>query len=113
MQIDLADRVALVTGGGRGIGAATARLLAEAGARVVVAARSVDEIEAVAAEIRRSGATAEAEPCDVADSAAIARLRAAVEARFGAVDILVSNAGIASSAARARVRPTSACLVEA
>jgi len=103
MQIDLADRVALVTGGGRGIGAATARLLAEAGARVVVAARSVDEIEAVAAEIRRSGATAEAVPCDVADSAAIARLRAAVEARFGAVDILVSNAGIASSAPLAKV----------
>ena len=103
MQIDLADRVALVTGGGRGIGAATARLLAEAGARVVVAARSVDEIEAVAAEIRRCGATAEAVPCDVADSAAIARLRAAVEARFGAVDILVSNAGIASSAPLAKV----------
>ena len=103
LQIDLADRVALVTGGGRGIGAATARLLAEAGARVVVAARSVDEIEAVAAEIRRSGATAEAVPCDVADSAAIARLRSAVEARFGAVDILVSNAGIASSAPLAKV----------
>jgi NAD(P)-dependent dehydrogenase (short-subunit alcohol dehydrogenase family) len=103
MQIDLDGRVALVTGGGRGIGAATARLLAEAGARVVVAARSAGEIEAVAEEIRRSGASAEAMPCDVSDPAAIARLRSAAEARFGAVDILISNAGIASSAPLAKV----------
>ena len=48
LQIDLDGRVALVTGGGRGIGAAAARLLAGAGARVIVAARSADEIEAVA-----------------------------------------------------------------
>ncbi|MBP9826131.1 MAG: SDR family oxidoreductase [Thermoanaerobaculia bacterium] len=103
MQVGLEGRVALVTGGGRGIGAATARLLAEAGARVVVAARSADEIEAVAQEIRRTGASAEAAVCDVSDPEAVARLRATAEARFGAVDILVANAGIASSAPLSRV----------
>lgn len=103
MRIDLDGRVALVTGGGRGIGAATARLLAEAGARVIVAARSADEIEAVAEEIRLSGASAEAVPCDVSDADSIARLQAAAGARFGTIDILVSNAGIASSAPLARV----------
>jgi 3-hydroxybutyrate dehydrogenase len=101
--IDLEGRVALVTGGGRGIGAATARLLAEAGARVIVAARTAGEIEAVAEEIRGSGASAEAMACDVADPAAIARLRTAAEARFGTVDILVANAGVASSAPLARI----------
>ncbi|MEO8195306.1 MAG: SDR family NAD(P)-dependent oxidoreductase [Thermoanaerobaculia bacterium] len=103
VQIGLAGRVALVTGGGRGIGAATARLLAEAGAQVIVAARSTAEIEAVAAEIRSGGGGAEAMPCDVTDADSIARLQAAAEARFGTIDILVSNAGIASSAPLARV----------
>ncbi len=103
MQIDLDGRVALVTGGGRGIGAATARLLAEAGARVIVAARSADEIEAVAEEIRQTGARAEAVPCDVSEADSIARLHAAAGAHFGTVDILVSNAGIASSAPLGRV----------
>lgn len=103
VEIALAGKVALVTGGGRGIGAATARLLAAAGARVIVSARSADEIETVAEEIRGSGGLAEAVPCDIADPAAISRLRAAAEARFGTVDILIANAGIASSAPLARV----------
>ena len=103
VEIALAGKVALVTGGGRGIGAATARLLAAAGARVIVSARSADEIETVAEEIRGSGGLAEAVPCDIADPAAITRLRAAAEARFGTVDILIANAGIASSAPLARV----------
>lgn len=101
--IALAGRVALVTGGGRGIGAATARLLAAAGARVIVSARSGDEIESVAEEIRGGGGLARAVACDVADAAAISRLRASAEAHFGAVDILIANAGIASSAPLARV----------
>lgn len=103
VPIALDGRVALVTGGGRGIGAATARLLAEAGARVIVTARSAAEIEEVADGIRATGALAEAVPCDIADAEAIARLREAAEARFGSVDILVANAGIASSAPLARV----------
>jgi NAD(P)-dependent dehydrogenase (short-subunit alcohol dehydrogenase family) len=102
-RIELDGRVAVVTGGGRGIGAATARLLAAAGARVIVSARKAAEIEAVAEEIRGTGASAEAVACDVADAEAIARLRTAAEARFGTVEILVANAGIASSAPLARV----------
>jgi NAD(P)-dependent dehydrogenase (short-subunit alcohol dehydrogenase family) len=102
-QIELDGRVALVTGGGRGIGAATARLLAAAGARVIVAARNLAEIDAVAEEIRGTGGSAFAVACDVANAESIARLRAACEERFGTVEILVANAGIASSAPLARV----------
>lgn len=103
VRIGLGDRVAVVTGGGRGIGAATARLLGEAGARVVVAARSPAEIEGVAEEIRRAGGRAEAVPCDVTDRDSIARLRATAEEHFGPVDILIANAGIATSAPLGRV----------
>jgi NAD(P)-dependent dehydrogenase (short-subunit alcohol dehydrogenase family) len=94
----LAGRGAVITGGGRGIGAATARALAAKGARVVVSARSEGEIEAVAAELRDGGAEAWAVPCDVTDPASILALRDAAFERLGAVDILVANAGIATSA---------------
>jgi NAD(P)-dependent dehydrogenase (short-subunit alcohol dehydrogenase family) len=103
MRIDLAGRVALVTGGGRGIGAATARALADAGASVVVAARSSGEIERLAAELELGGHPALAVTTDVTDPASIARLRDAAEERFGGVDILVSNAGVATSAPLARI----------
>ena len=103
MRIDLSGRTAVVTGGGRGIGAATGRALASAGARVVLAARSSGEIEKVAREIGEAGGEAIAVPCDVTDESAIARLRAATEARFGPAGILVSNAGVATSAPLARV----------
>jgi 3-hydroxybutyrate dehydrogenase len=94
----LTGRGAVVTGGGRGIGAAVAGALAEAGARVVVSARSAEEIEAVAAGLRGRGLDVDAVPCDVSDPAAIERLAAAARARLGQVDILVNNAGISSSA---------------
>lgn len=94
----LAGRGAVVTGGGRGIGAAVARELAAAGARVVVSARSADEIEAVAAALRDAGAEAHAVACDVTDPAAVEALAAAAGERLGAVDLLVNNAGIATSA---------------
>ncbi|KAB2968247.1 MAG: SDR family oxidoreductase [Thermoanaerobaculia bacterium] len=91
-------RGAVVTGGGRGIGEATARALAEAGARVVVAARSAGEIERVASELTAAGHEVAAIPCDVTDPDAIERLRAAALDRLGAVEILVNNAGVAASA---------------
>ncbi len=94
----LTGRGAVVTGGGRGIGAAVAEALAEAGARVVVSARSAEEIEAVAARLRGRGFEVEAVPCDVADPAAIERLAAAARGRLAQVDILINNAGISSSA---------------
>jgi NAD(P)-dependent dehydrogenase (short-subunit alcohol dehydrogenase family) len=99
----LQGRVAVVTGGGRGIGAAVARRLAGAGAAVAVAARSEGEIEAVAAELRRAGGRAVAVRCDVTDEGSVAALRRAVEAELGPADVLVNNAGVASSAPIARL----------
>ncbi len=91
-------RGAVITGGGRGIGAAVARALAERGARVVVTARSMAEIEAVATALETGGADAWAVRCDVSDPASIGRLFAEATERLGAVDILVNNAGTASAA---------------
>lgn len=93
----LKGRGAVVTGGGRGIGAATARALAAEGAAVVVTARSRAEIDAMAAELRAAGARAAAIECDVADEASVARMAAAAEEFLGSVDIVVANAGIATS----------------
>lgn len=100
--LELAGRTAVVTGAGRGIGQAVARSLAEAGAAVVVAARTGREIEAVAAEISGEGHRALAVRCDVTDPASVERLaeeasRLAEDAG-GTVDILVNNAGAAHSA---------------
>jgi NAD(P)-dependent dehydrogenase (short-subunit alcohol dehydrogenase family) len=98
MSKTVASRGAVITGGGRGIGAATARALAGLGVRVVVAARHENEVESVAAELRQAGGQAWATRCDVTDPASIDALaRTAVE-RLGAVDILVNNAGTASAA---------------
>ncbi|MCX5312604.1 SDR family NAD(P)-dependent oxidoreductase [Streptomyces sp. NBC_00154] len=82
----------LITGAGQGIGAATARRLAGEGARVLVTDLDGDRAEHTAAAIRKTGATAEALPCDVGDRAAVeAAVARAVEA-FGALDVLVNNA---------------------
>jgi 3-oxoacyl-[acyl-carrier protein] reductase len=92
---DLAGRVALVTGGSRGIGAAVAVSLAEAGAAVAVNYREkAAEAEAVAASIRGKGGKAMVVQADVSKAAEVARLMAAVESELGPVDVLVNNAGI-------------------
>lgn len=93
MEGRLQDKIALVTGGSRGIGRATCQALAREGAAVVVAARSEAAIGAVAAAIRESGGRAEALPVDVTDPASVARLVAAVLERFGRLDILVNSHG--------------------
>ncbi|MGE3668974.1 MAG: SDR family NAD(P)-dependent oxidoreductase [Polyangiaceae bacterium] len=93
----LKGRRAVVTGGGRGIGAAVARELAERGASVVVAARNLAQVEQVAQALRAEGATAFATSCDVSDEASVAALASFAKARLGGVDILVNNAGIAKS----------------
>jgi NAD(P)-dependent dehydrogenase (short-subunit alcohol dehydrogenase family) len=94
--------VAVVTGGGQGIGAAVARTLAAEGAAVVLAARSADRLERVAGAIKKAGGKAWAVPCDVTDAASVRSLALAAGRRAGVVDILVNNAGAAHSAPLAK-----------
>ena len=89
----LHGKVALVTGASRGIGKATARVFAQAGARVALAARDATALEANVDEISAAGGAALACPCDVADEASVQALFARVAAHFGPVDILVNSAG--------------------
>ena len=87
------DKVAIVTGAGRGVGRGIALALAEVGADVVCAARSVDQIEETASLIRGLGRRALAVPTDVTDRAQLEGLVAATLAEFGRIDIVVNNAG--------------------
>ncbi len=93
-SFDLTGRVALVTGGGRGIGRGIALALAHAGADVVLAARSRDQLDATAAEIEGLGRRALAVPTNVADLNELAALFDQTDDEFGRLDILVNNAGI-------------------
>jgi NAD(P)-dependent dehydrogenase (short-subunit alcohol dehydrogenase family) len=95
-------RGAVVTGGGRGIGAAVARALAVEGARVVVTSRTANEVESVAREIETAGGGAWAMAADVTDAGSVDGLRAFAVDRLGQVDVVVTCAGIAHSAPLAR-----------
>ena len=90
----LTGRIALVTGASQGIGRACAMELARAGAHVALAARTLDKLEAVAAEITAAGGTAHAFALDVSSEESIKACAKAVIAHFGKVEILVNNAGI-------------------
>jgi len=99
----LQNRVALVTGAGRGIGRAVALAFAREGADVAVTARTAAEIEQVAAEVTALGRSAAALEVDLSDRAATIALPERVASRFPAVDVLVNNAGIGSNASPHRV----------
>jgi NAD(P)-dependent dehydrogenase (short-subunit alcohol dehydrogenase family) len=92
--LDLTGQVAIVTGGGTGIGAATARVLAAQGADVVVASRTVAELESTAAAVEAaSGRRCLAVPTDVKDEEQVIRMVQRTVDEFGRIDILVNNAG--------------------
>jgi 7-alpha-hydroxysteroid dehydrogenase len=89
----LTDQVAVVTGAGRGIGAATAVALAEAGADVVISSRTADQLEDVGAQIAATGRRVEIVPADLSDLDAVAALAEAAHSKFGRLDVVVNNLG--------------------
>ncbi len=94
MPKPLADRIALVTGASRGIGAAAALKLAEAGAHVVALARTVGGLEELDDKIRAAGGSASLVPADLKDFDALDRLAGELDQRYRRLDVLVANAGI-------------------
>jgi citronellol/citronellal dehydrogenase len=98
-----ADKVAIVTGGGSGIGRCTAHEFASLGARVALVGRTADKLEAVKAEIAAAGGEAEAFACDIREEDRVRETVAAVLARFARIDHLVNNAGGQFSAPLAEI----------
>jgi NAD(P)-dependent dehydrogenase (short-subunit alcohol dehydrogenase family) len=92
--MNLRDRIALVTGASRGIGASTAEVLARRGSRVVLSGRTIADLECVAAKIRGKGGQALVVPCDVLDAHQVEGMIGRVVKGWGRLDILVNNAGM-------------------
>src|SRR5262249_47933401 len=100
----MTNRVALITGANRGIGKACAVALAEAGARVVLAARQLDKLEAVAGELRAQGRDAFVVELDLASADSIQKAFSKAANEFGRIDILVNNAGITRDGLAVRMK---------
>lgn len=94
MKDEITGKVVLITGGGTGLGADTAQLLAARGARVAVAGRRKDKLDEVVAAIEASGGTAQAWVLDVTDKTQVEAVVAGVVDEFGRLDVLVNNAGL-------------------
>ena len=93
----LKDRIALITGASQGIGAAIAKTYASAGAHVILIARNQKKLEAIDDEIKEEGGTATLLPLDLQDFDSIAKIGPSIAERFGKLDILVGNAGLAGT----------------
>jgi NAD(P)-dependent dehydrogenase (short-subunit alcohol dehydrogenase family) len=94
VKVELEDQVVIITGAGRGIGREVAMVAAEAGAAVVLVARSADQLEAVAAAVRAAGGRALVHACDLAQESAAAAVVDATIREYGRVDVLVNNAAM-------------------
>lgn len=94
MNEGIESKIVLITGGSTGLGAETARLLAARGAKVAIAARRKDKLDAVVSEIESAGGTARAYALDVTDKDQVEAVVAGVVADFGRIDVLVNNAGL-------------------
>ncbi|MBL1073985.1 SDR family NAD(P)-dependent oxidoreductase [Nocardia sp. 2] len=93
LRAAVSERVVLITGSSHGIGKAAAKKLAAAGATVLLVARSRDDLDQVAAEIRAEGGTAHVHPADMTDMDAVAALAQALLAEHGHIDVVINNAG--------------------
>lgn len=94
VKVELQDKVVIITGAGRGIGAEVARVSAEAGASVVLVSRTAEQLEAVATQIRDAGGRALVHACDLAEKGSDKAIVDATIAEFGRVDVLVNNAAM-------------------
>lgn len=101
----LAGQTALVTGASSGLGAHFAAVLAAAGAKVAVAARRIDRLEQLSADITRQGGAAHPVSLDVTDAGSIAQAFDAAEAALGPVSILINNAGVPSQSSFLKITP--------
>jgi NAD(P)-dependent dehydrogenase (short-subunit alcohol dehydrogenase family) len=104
-EVRLAGKVALITGGSRGLGFVLARELGRRGMRVVVCARDEEELERARVALAAAGIDATALPCDVTDEEGVAGLVADVEENIGPIDVLVNNAGIIQVGPAETMRP--------
>ena len=104
-EIDLSGRVAFVTGASSGLGSQFARVLAASGAGVVLAARRIERLKTLRAEIEAAGGDAHVVGLDVTDPASIRAAVAHAETEMGVIDILVNNSGVSTTQKLTDVRP--------
>src|ERR1700759_5850795 len=95
MNVSMKDRVAVVTGGSKGIGLAVARRFAESGAKVAILARGAADLKAARETLAKDGLTVKDYACDVSKAAEITKTHNQIVADFGKIDLLVNNAGTA------------------
>jgi 3-oxoacyl-[acyl-carrier protein] reductase len=99
MNLSMKDRVAVVTGGSKGIGVAVARRFAESGAKVAILARGAADLKTARDALAKDGLAVRDYVCDVSEAADITKTHESIVADFGKIDVLVNNAGTARTMA--------------